>query len=140
MLNEQRADYRAVHGVHQPAPQSPATRLEPGHMAFKSVFVGRMEKRLPIAVVVRLTRLQDQPADAEEMTHTDNISPHGARVVSSRPWQIGEEAQVPCLNEEIAICGKVVYCQKFPDDRHFIGLNFQGCRVTWSTYQTCSGS
>ena len=109
-------------------------------MSIKSIFSGRMEKRIPIAIVVRLTHAQDQPASEPELTYTDNVSAHGARVVSGRPWQIGEVAQVTSLKDEITISGKVAYCLMLPDNRYFIGLNFQDRRVTWSVYRTYSGT
>jgi hypothetical protein len=109
-------------------------------MSIKSIFSGRMEKRIPIAIVVRLTHAQDNPASEQELTYTDNVSAHGARVVSSRPWQIGELAQVTSLKDEITISGKVAYCLMLPDNRYFIGLNFQDRRVTWSVYRTYSGT
>jgi hypothetical protein len=99
-----------------------------------------MEKRLPIAIVVRLTHAQDQPVNGAELAYTDNLSAHGARVISSRPWQIGEAAQVTCLKDEITIRGTVVYCQKLLDDRYCIGLNFQDRRVTWSAFRTYSSA
>ena len=123
-----------------PAPQNSATRLAQARMSIKSILSGRMEKRIPIAIVVRLTHAQDQPASEPELTYTDNVSAHGARVVSSRPWQIGEVAQVTSLRDEITIRGKVAYCLMLPDNRYFIGLNFQDRRVTWSAYRTYSGS
>jgi hypothetical protein len=103
-------------------------------MASKSSFIGRMEKRLPIAIVVRLAPAQDQPVDGAEVAYTDNVSVHGARVVSHRPWQTGEMIQVTSMQDENTLRGKVVYCQKLPDDRYLIGLNFQNHRVTWSRY------
>jgi len=109
-------------------------------MAIKSIFGGRMEKRIPIAIVVRLTRAQDQPAREPELTYTDNISAHGVRVVSGRPWQIGEVAQVISLKDETTISGKVTYCVMLPDNRYFVGLNFQDRRVTWSSYRTYNGA
>ncbi|PYT48517.1 MAG: hypothetical protein DMG44_14620 [Acidobacteria bacterium] len=109
-------------------------------MAIKSIFSGRMEKRIPVAIVVRLTRAQDKPASEPELTYTDNVSAHGASVVSSRPWQIGEVAQVTSLKDEITISGKVTYCLLLPGNRYFIGLNFQDRRVTWSAYRTYSGT
>lgn len=105
-------------------------------MAFTSRFVGRMEKRLPIAIVVRLAPVQDQSANGTEVAYTDNVSAHGARIVAHRPWQTGEIIRVTSLKDENTICGKVVYCQKLPDDRYLIGLSFQNGGVTWSRYST----
>ena len=99
---------------------------------------GRMERRLPIIVVVRLAALQSAGADGEERTFTDNISPHGARIFSIRAWQPGDSVRVTPLQQDTA-CGKVVYCQKLPDDRYSIGLQFQDRPVTWSALQTYDG-
>jgi hypothetical protein len=107
-------------------------------MASKSRFIGRMEKRLPIAIVVRLAPLQDQSANGTEVAYTDNVSAHGARVVAHRPWQTGEMIQVTSMQDENTLRGKVVYCQKLPDDRYLIGLNFQNGGVSWSRYTTYS--
>jgi len=109
-------------------------------MAIKGLFSGRMEKRIPIAIIVRLTHVQDQTAKEPELTYTDNVSAHGARVVSSSPWQIGEVAQVTSLKEESTLSGKVAYCLMLPNNRYFIGLNFQDHRVTWSAYSTHSSA
>ena len=56
-------------------------------MATESILSGRMDKRLPIAMVVHLAQELDQPVNGSEVTYTDNISVNGARVVTSRPWQ-----------------------------------------------------
>jgi len=109
-------------------------------MGFRVRFVGRMEKRLPIAIVVSLTLVQDQPANGTELTYTENVSAHGARLISKRHWQSGEMAQVKCMKDEITIRGKVVYCHKLPDNRYCVGLNFNGRGVTWSTYRTYSNA
>ena len=109
-------------------------------MAFKSISVGRMEKRLPIAIVVRLTHAEDQPANGAELTYTDNVSAHGARVISRRAWHPGDVAWITSLKDETTVSGKVIYCQRLPDDRHCIGLNFQDRRVTWSTYRAYNGA
>jgi hypothetical protein len=99
---------------------------------------GRIERRLPIIVVVRLAHCEQVGADGEERTFTDNISPHGARIFSKRVWQLGEMVRITPLNQEGA-CGKVVYCQTLPDDRYCIGVGFQDHSVTWSTLQRYNG-
>jgi hypothetical protein len=48
-------------------------------------------------------------------------------------------AQVTSLKDEITLSGEVVYCQKLPDDRYLVGLNFQNRRVTWSMYRNYNG-
>jgi len=99
---------------------------------------GRMERRLPIIVVVRLAHCEPASIDGEERTFTDNISPHGARVFSKRAWQPGEMVRITPLNQDAARA-KVAYCQRLPDDRYTIGVEFQARPVTWSTLQRHTG-
>jgi len=108
-------------------------------MLIQPEFEGRMEKRLPIAIVVRLANGKSQPLSGAELTYTDNVSAHGARVVSNHAWETGEVAQVTSLKDETTLSGKVVYCKKLADSRYCIGLNFQDRRVTWSTYRAYNG-
>ncbi|HKV64373.1 MAG TPA: PilZ domain-containing protein [Candidatus Acidoferrum sp.] len=106
-------------------------------MAYKTRFIGRMEKRLPIAIVVRLACEQDQPVNGSELTYTDNVSAHGVRLVSSRPWKTGDVAMVTSLKEEeVPLRGKVVYCQRVSEGRYYLGLSFNGNRVTWAPFGT----
>src|SRR5216684_453078 len=123
-----------------PVPRMSATRLGLGEMNPKSIFVGRMEKRMPIAIVVLLVHAQTQAADGGELTYTHNISLHGASVASCSPWQIGEEAQVTSFKDESMLSGKVVYCRQHVDGRYLIGLSFQDRRVTWSAYRLYRGT
>ena len=102
--------------------------------------VGRMEKRLPIAIVVNLGAVNGHSGSQPELTYTDNISAHGAYVISSRLWKPGEVAQVVSLKDQIALRGKVVHCEKRPGDRYGVGLSFNGLRVTWASYRTYSGT
>jgi len=51
---------------------------------------GRMERRLPIIVVVHLTECPPAGTDGEEKTYTDNISSRGARIFSKHGWQPGD--------------------------------------------------
>ena len=93
-----------------------------------------MEKRLPIAMVVNLASAQVQGATGSELTYTNNVSAHGACVVSSRQWQPGEIAEVTSFLDQVAMRGKVVYCRRHGDDQYAIGLSFQNGAVVWSIY------
>jgi hypothetical protein len=93
---------------------------------------GRTERRLPIVVVVRLAPCEPASINGEEeRTYTDNISTRGARVFSRYPWQLGDTVRVTPLSGDSA-CGKVVYCQRLPDDRYSIGVKFQPSSLKWS--------
>jgi PilZ domain-containing protein len=109
-------------------------------MAVATGLNGRMEKRLPIAVVVHLADVQDHSAQEAELTYTENVSAHGACVISNRAWQPGESAQVTSFEEQVALRGKVVHCRKCSNDRYVVGLTFQGCEVTWRTYRNYASS
>lgn len=105
-------------------------------MASARRYFGRMEKRLPIAVVVNLRQVHGPSANGTELTYTDNISAHGACVVSSRPWNPGDTAEVTSFKDQITLRGKVVHCEKRGDHHYRVGLTFQGSQVTWATYRT----
>ena len=94
---------------------------------------GRIERRLPIIVVVRLAPLASAATDGER-TFTDNISPHGARIFSKHAWQTGDMVRVTPLHADAAF-GKVVYCQKLPGDRFGVGVKFPDRPVPWPTLQ-----
>ena len=102
---------------------------------------GRMERRLPIIVVVRLVRTEHQENDGDhsEKTYTDNISLHGARIFSRFCWEAGQKVQVTPVHDD-CVLGKVVYCQSLADGRHAIGVNFQDHAVNWSILQRFGGA
>ena len=95
---------------------------------------GRHEKRLPIAVVVCLTGTKPLLRLGEEKTYTENVSLHGARVISRRSWQPGDEAQVTPLKYGKPALATVVYCKRLETDRYFVGLNFPQHPVYWSSF------
>ncbi len=103
-------------------------------MSFDPNLEGRHEKRLPIVVVVGLAGAERPHGNGEEKTYTDNVSPHGARVISRHYWQPGEEAQVTPFKYGTLVCGKVVYCKRLANDRFLVGLSFSQRPVHWSTF------
>ena len=100
--------------------------------------VGRMEKRLPIIVVVSLAYLERPDTDGTEWTYTDNISAHGARVFSRRNWQLGDEITLTPFKEETA-SGSVVYCQRMADNRYWIGVKLKDHPTTWRIIRRYDG-
>ncbi len=111
-----------------------------GNMGFTHSLEGRKERRLLIAIVVRLAQARAAPSGIEERTYTENVSAHGACVMSKRPWQTGEEAKVTSLKDGIPLCGKVVHCERIEDDKFYVGLNFQEQQVTWSSFSRYDGA
>jgi PilZ domain-containing protein len=101
---------------------------------------GRKERRLPIAVAVRLEVLDREGDKEPEQTYTDNLSARGARVMSARPWHAGEQAEITPVKEEARMCGEVVYCQKLDDGHFFIGLKFPHSRIPWVALQRYDGA
>ena len=74
----------------------------------KGRFDDRIENRVTVSVAVYLARSSD-PGASREKTLTENVSPHGARVVSKRRWRSGEEAIIVPRGEFPQIA-RVVYC------------------------------
>ena len=77
-----------------------------------------MEKRVTVAIVVHLARAEDHTAEGPELTHTENISAHGACVISSRQWNSGDMADVTSFNDRITLRGRVTYCVKREEGRY----------------------
>lgn len=85
-------------------------------------FGGRIEKRLKVSVTVYLDA-------AREQTVTENVSPHGARVISKRSWRSGEQVTLAATGQ-LPQVGRVVYCEKMGN--HFcLGLEFSGRSLRW---------
>ncbi len=99
---------------------------------------GRMERRLPIIVVVSLAHFESTSTGEVEWTYTDNISAHGARVFSKRSWRPGEEITVAPFKEETTR-GSIVYCQRLADDRFFLGVRFKDHQSMWSAIRRYDG-
>jgi hypothetical protein len=90
----------------------------------------RNEKRLPTLIPVYLASLHD-PSNREETT-TENISPHGARVISKRSWRPGEGSIVTGTVGGFAQAGRVIYCLPRVGDRFCLGIEFPDRAVKWA--------
>ena len=88
---------------------------------------GRIEKRLPVSVPIYLAHLNE--LRAREQTVTENVSPHGARILTKRFWRTGEEALIARRTGEFLQVGRVVYSEQKN------GLLLSGCRIPGSLCQ-----
>ncbi len=107
-------------------------------MPLDRTIAGRIERRLPIIVVVCLAHLESNSGSASEWTYTDNISAHGARVFSRRLWQPGDEITLTPFKEETA-CGNVVYCEMAADGRYWVGVKLKDHPVQWRAIKRYDG-
>jgi hypothetical protein len=93
------------------------------------LFDGRLEKRLPTSVSVFLASMEDPHAG--ERTLTENVSPHGARVISNRSWRLGEGSLITPLAGEFPQVGRVIYCAPQAGPRFCLGVEFSDRAVKW---------
>jgi hypothetical protein len=94
----------------------------------------RLEKRLPTLIPVYLASIEDR--HTRERTLTENISPHGARVISMRSWRQGEETLITPSTGEFPRVGRVIYCLPTAGDRFCLGLEFPDRAVKWGDYSS----
>jgi len=95
---------------------------------------GRHENASRSPLLVCITSIQTAARRGEEKTYTENVSLHGARVISQRPWQPGEEAQVTPLKYGTPVRGRVVYCKRTRWIAYFVGLKLPHHPVYWSSF------
>src|SRR5207237_10153984 len=91
---------------------------------------GRLEKRIRLAVPVQISSVQD-PAAAERTT-TENVCSLGMRVLTQRARELNERLMISSLVGDLRALARVVYCQRLPDGRFVIGIQFQGQSVHWT--------
>jgi hypothetical protein len=85
---------------------------------------GRREDRTLVGTLGQL-ELLEKPRDSE-CAWIENISDHGARVISWRPWESGERLLISSRYPPFrSVVGRVVYCQTLLD-----GLYALGCEST----------
>ena len=81
---------------------------------------GRFEKRIARAVTVEIC--PEEEGMPKERTLTENVSPHGARVLMEREWRPGQRVMVMSPNEGVRALGQIVYCELLAECRFAVGL------------------
>ena len=95
----------------------------------KRLFDGRVEKR-SLAVLPVYLATTKEPRFSERI-FTRNVSPHGARLVTKRLWQLGEEPFIAPLTGEFPQQARVVYCQPRQKGGFYLGVQFFERAVRW---------
>ncbi len=82
----------------------------------------RMEARIPTKVGLELSD-PDEPL-VYEITFTENVSRHGARVVTKRCWSPNDSVLVKLPQESLPSRARITYCQPLKGDEFAMGLQF----------------
>jgi len=90
---------------------------------------GRLEKRIRLAVPLQISSVLD-PAAAERTT-TENVCSLGMRVLTQRARELNERLVIRSIMGDLRTLARVVYCERLPDGRFAVGLQFQGISVNW---------
>lgn len=89
----------------------------------------RLEDRIPLTVRVDLCSLDVRQRAQEGLT--ENVSAHGARVVSSKPWKPDERLNVHSLPGDFRARARVIYCVPLGRDSFAIGLQLLAAAGNW---------
>lgn len=90
---------------------------------------GRLEKRIQLSLPVQISSLYD-PAAAERTT-TENVCSLGVRVLTQTARELDEWLMISSLVGDLRALARVVYCQRLPDGRYGVGIQFQGQSFNW---------
>jgi hypothetical protein len=91
----------------------------------------RTENRMPMQVTVDLSSL-DVRMPAQEGV-TENISPRGARVLTSKPWKPNERLNVRSLLGNFRSRARVVYCVPVDREKYAVGLQLFATAGKWQS-------
>ena len=90
---------------------------------------GRLEKRIQLSLPVQLANPYD-PSSTEQTT-TENVCSLGMRVLTRKARELNERLMISSMVGDLRALARVVYCQRLPDGRFGIGIQFQGQSVDW---------
>lgn len=99
-------------------------------MPRKAAFLShRTERRIPMEIPVVLAGHRQVPGT--ESTFTENVSGHGARVVSVRRWETDDQLTIVSRTGEFRSSARVAYCQALQGDGFAIGVEFLEPKGRW---------
>ena len=98
--------------------------------------VHRIGDRKSVRVAVDLSGLDVHTAAQQGVT--ENVSPHGARVVMSKPLHPNDRVMVRSLLGNLRSRGRVVYCQQLEGGSFAVGLELFVSVGEWTLPQATS--
>jgi hypothetical protein len=90
---------------------------------------GRLEKRTPLSIPVRISS-HKEPSAGERST-TENVCSLGLRVLVQRAREMNERLLIKTADGELQTDARVVYCERLLDGRFALGLEFRGEVANW---------
>jgi hypothetical protein len=87
-----------------------------------AVQVGRTEPRMATNTVANLQAVEE-PLTSETVVF-ENISEHGARLITRRPWPAGKRVIISDALVSFRTSAEVVYCARQSSRRFAVGLKF----------------
>lgn len=89
----------------------------------------RAERRIPKRMPVKLFHREKSHF---EITHTVDISAHGARVVSKRPWEPNLELSFLSISGKLYSSARVAHCESRADGSYAVGLELFRPSADWA--------
>lgn len=89
----------------------------------------RMEGRNRTTVPVELSSLSKPPVF--EITATENISTHGARIVTKGSWQAHQPVSLKSLQGDLRSQARVVYCETLYENKFAVGVELVSPVGSW---------
>ena len=90
----------------------------------------RIQKRAPASVALQISSAK-QPF-ITELAFTENVSLHGARIVTERPWKPADRVILKSSQGRVQSRARVIYCHPLGPARYAIGLELFSAVATWA--------
>jgi len=84
---------------------------------------GRLEKRIQLSLPVQISNLSDP--SMTERTTTENVCSLGMRLLTQKARERNERLMISSMVGDMRALARVVYCQRLPDGRFGVGIQFQ---------------
>jgi hypothetical protein len=90
----------------------------------------RIQKRTPSIVALQISSAK-QPF-ITELAFTENISLHGVRIVTERPWKAEQRVILKSYHGSVQSRARVIYCHPLSKGRCAVGLELFSAVGAWA--------